>query len=441
MFIPKELRVGFQERQDTFTKKLGYVTYIDEKGKLRQENSWRGWCDESIPVLEVANNPKSGFVMNKGITRWGHWSSSGRDKIRIWDPDGFEIEISVDNLIELQSFYDVSKREILGECVYAWEGKGVVLLPTVSPEFQEIWNVSRKQGNKIGIRGLVEGGIYEARDSNTQFMYIGKRALTSTNESRWNPAPTLGVQAVTRAVVTYPIGTEAELLPLDVKSLSHLVTTVPPPELEAARSLSALSIMAGIPEKLVGIPFPDELGALFVEEEDPTKTPRSWLQYGYPRGLTGYPLPSVKQQLAILLNPHHYPGDHGREALAGAFYADYAKTFPAHPLFLWKKKGQDVVMGLLHNAPDDWRLRYEPADLGSLIVAEYKQDISTISLQGGKVQFGRKTLSKQKLSIAYPEVKTVTDLWNLMKEEMELLVLQMHNGAQTLAHPVLSCVG
>lgn len=39
IFIPKKIKVGFQERSDTFTKKLAYVIYYDQKGKLRKEKN------------------------------------------------------------------------------------------------------------------------------------------------------------------------------------------------------------------------------------------------------------------------------------------------------------------------------------------------------------------------------------------------------------------
>ena len=40
-FIPKKIKVGYQDRDDTYTGKLAYVIYYDEKGKLRKENSWQ----------------------------------------------------------------------------------------------------------------------------------------------------------------------------------------------------------------------------------------------------------------------------------------------------------------------------------------------------------------------------------------------------------------
>ena len=52
-YIPKTIQVGFQKRKDTYTGKLGYVTYMDDKGVLRQEKSWSGWRDHSIKVLKV----------------------------------------------------------------------------------------------------------------------------------------------------------------------------------------------------------------------------------------------------------------------------------------------------------------------------------------------------------------------------------------------------
>ncbi|MGL4450451.1 MAG: hypothetical protein ACRCTZ_04585, partial [Sarcina sp.] len=62
IFIPKELTVGFQDRSGTYTGKLAYVIYTDEKGKLRKEQSWNSWRDKDIPKLECKNEPLEGFV-------------------------------------------------------------------------------------------------------------------------------------------------------------------------------------------------------------------------------------------------------------------------------------------------------------------------------------------------------------------------------------------
>ncbi len=48
IFIPEKINVGFQERSDTYTKKLAYVIYFDQKGVLRKEASWNSWRDRKI---------------------------------------------------------------------------------------------------------------------------------------------------------------------------------------------------------------------------------------------------------------------------------------------------------------------------------------------------------------------------------------------------------
>ena len=65
IFIPKTINVGYQNRSGTYTGKLAYVIYYDEKGKLRKETSWNGWRDKDIPNNEYDNIPTEGFVLNK----------------------------------------------------------------------------------------------------------------------------------------------------------------------------------------------------------------------------------------------------------------------------------------------------------------------------------------------------------------------------------------
>jgi hypothetical protein len=66
MFIPTKIKVGYQERSGTYTGKLAYVIYFDNKGKLRKEASWEGWRDKKIDPIEFTNVPTSEFVLNKG---------------------------------------------------------------------------------------------------------------------------------------------------------------------------------------------------------------------------------------------------------------------------------------------------------------------------------------------------------------------------------------
>ena len=75
LFIPKQLNVGFQERHDTFSGKLGYVIYFDEKGKLRKKDSWDSWRNKAIPNELYDNEPVEGFVLNKNVgVQVSYWS-------------------------------------------------------------------------------------------------------------------------------------------------------------------------------------------------------------------------------------------------------------------------------------------------------------------------------------------------------------------------------
>ena len=76
LFIPNRIRVGFQTRNDTYTKKLAYVIYYDEKGKLRKEPSWNSWRDKKIDPEEFDNVPTEGFVLNKKVGGYaGDWGN------------------------------------------------------------------------------------------------------------------------------------------------------------------------------------------------------------------------------------------------------------------------------------------------------------------------------------------------------------------------------
>lgn len=174
MFIPKRIKIGFQKRDDTFTGKLSYIIYYDEKGKLRKEASWNSWKDDSIETVEFDNLPQNGYIFNKGVQRDGYWGS-GRSVIRVYDSRDFEFEISVDNLMGLLMHSDVSKRDIVEQCVFAWEGTELVLLPINSKEYQASVEYTNKQDQKISAKELVEGYTYQAKKLDTPLIYMGSR--------------------------------------------------------------------------------------------------------------------------------------------------------------------------------------------------------------------------------------------------------------------------
>ncbi|MGD9728110.1 MAG: hypothetical protein AB7L09_02520 [Nitrospira sp.] len=180
LIIPEKIRVGFQNRSDTFTGRLGFVVYIDNKGNLRQERSWNGWRDKKIEPLEFDNEPTTGFVLNKKVgdysSRWG----GRRAWIRIYDPRGFEFEISVENLLfVLEHTSAIQGKGLEGEFVLAWGGSGsnckVMLLPTCSEDYRESSNYTELQTKKVTKKDMVEGAVYRSKD-NQDYIYLGRHA-------------------------------------------------------------------------------------------------------------------------------------------------------------------------------------------------------------------------------------------------------------------------
>jgi hypothetical protein len=174
LFIPNKIKVGFQDRSDTYTKKLAYIIYFDAKGVLRKEKSWQSWRDKKIEPEEFDNKPQSGFIINKNIERykWSHFST-GRTMIRIYDPRGFEFEITPENLIGILMHCDCLKRGLDGEYVYAWCGTELALLPVSSQEYQSSKDYTELQSQKISAKNLVQGISYKTKQQKN-VIYLGR---------------------------------------------------------------------------------------------------------------------------------------------------------------------------------------------------------------------------------------------------------------------------
>ena len=181
--IPKRVRVGFQERSDTYTGKLAYVISLGKTG-VRKENprSWEGWRDKNIPVEEFENEPIEGFVLNRdvgGTQRGYHDWNARREKIRVYDPRDFEFEITVENvLLILQECSSIKGKGLEGEFVLAWSGSSIVLLPVGCKEYNEALELSDLSEKKVGKAEIQEGCTYITKDKK-EVMYMGRFAWFS----------------------------------------------------------------------------------------------------------------------------------------------------------------------------------------------------------------------------------------------------------------------
>lgn len=176
LFIPQKIKVGYQNREGTYTKKLAYVIYYDEQGKLRKEWSWEKWRDQNIPFDDFDNEPTEGFVLNKKVGGYRNHYDVRQTYVRVYDPRGFEFEISVPNLLYiLENTNSIKGKGLDGQFVYSWDGKDLVLLPVDSPDYKELNILNNKRFNAVSIKAkdLKIGGTY-LNKNNVEVVYLGK---------------------------------------------------------------------------------------------------------------------------------------------------------------------------------------------------------------------------------------------------------------------------
>lgn len=176
IFVPKTINVGYQNRSGTYTGKLAYVIYYDEKGKLRKEASWNSWRDDKIPNDEFDNIPTEGFVLNKKAgdysTGWDHRHAY----CRVYDPRGFEFEITIENLLYiLENANCIKGKGLEGEFIYGWDGKDLVLMPVESPDYKQIaaYNKVVHNNESIKTKDLILGATYLTKE-NVEWIYMGR---------------------------------------------------------------------------------------------------------------------------------------------------------------------------------------------------------------------------------------------------------------------------
>jgi len=176
IFIPQKIKVGFQERSDTYTGKLGYIIYYDNKGVLRKEKSWNSWRDKNIETMEFENVLTSGFVLNKKVggysTGWNHRQTY----CRVYDERNFEFEITIPNLLYiLENTSSIKGKGLEGDFVYGWDGKDLILIPTDSPDYKELSELNnlRHAKKKFDGKNLILGGTYKS-NSNDELIYLGR---------------------------------------------------------------------------------------------------------------------------------------------------------------------------------------------------------------------------------------------------------------------------
>lgn len=176
VYIPKKLKIGYQKRDDTYTGKLAFVVCFDERGKLRKERSWEGWRDKKIKADDYDNEPLSGFVLNKKV---GGYKSSWNYRnayVRVYDPRGFEFEITIPNLLFiLENVSSIKGKGLEGEFVYGWQGTELMLIPVNCPDYVEMKELNSVRHNKTYLKAdELKLGFTYLHKSGNELIYMGR---------------------------------------------------------------------------------------------------------------------------------------------------------------------------------------------------------------------------------------------------------------------------
>lgn len=192
-FIPSQIKAAFQSREDTLTGKLSYLTFIDRKGKLKNSCSWTSWGE--LPDETIENKPVSGFILGDYLIR-GIGTKYLSYWIRLSDPRGFDVEISIDNFMYILNHEGLIKetKELTGKFAYGWlgEGKGSMwLLPCCSNDYIDSLEESKKLcSEKLTKNSLIPGAKYLMDNyDKTEVIFIGNFRLMKNFGKSYETVP------------------------------------------------------------------------------------------------------------------------------------------------------------------------------------------------------------------------------------------------------------
>jgi len=131
---------------------------------------------QKIDPQEFTNEPTSGFVLNKKVGDYDSGWSHRQAYTRVYDPRGFEFEITIENLLYiLENANSIKGKGLEGEFVFGWDGKNLLLIPVESPDYKELTQYSEMifQKNYVKAKDLKLGATYKTK-SNEEYIYMGR---------------------------------------------------------------------------------------------------------------------------------------------------------------------------------------------------------------------------------------------------------------------------
>jgi hypothetical protein len=159
------------------------VNYIDNKTNLRirdRMDEWARWGSygkDPLNSLTIDNKPMVGFRISRSQINDGWYQTP--EYIRIEDPRGFEVDITIPNMIMLTNDNALVNGEIMHECIWGRDNAVNVLLPVNSLPYREAVSNTDRQKTHVHVSKLKLGDHVTLKNGQSG-RYMGK--LYSTSE-------------------------------------------------------------------------------------------------------------------------------------------------------------------------------------------------------------------------------------------------------------------
>lgn len=175
--IPTKVYVGFQNRPSSDDVPLGFMTPWGEDEAARKRiatvDNWaRGYGNtEKVEPVTLNNIPMTGFRISRAVRRSGGWGSSNATFVRVEDPRGFELEISVQNLLMLMDNNITQDAEIIQECIWGRDGGNNILLAVNSQPYLDATENTRRSASRVSAKEVKPGFEVTLENGDRGFYY------------------------------------------------------------------------------------------------------------------------------------------------------------------------------------------------------------------------------------------------------------------------------
>jgi len=160
--IPEKVYIGFQGRRSQDEVPLGFMTpYTDDQAGANRRATVDQWArgygrEKTFNSVILENKPMVGFKIGRAIRRHRSWGGNA-SYVRIEDPRGFELEISIENLVMCMVDNIIDNGEIMAECVWGRDGNRNILLPTNSEPYKDSVATTAAVSAAISLRDVKLG--------------------------------------------------------------------------------------------------------------------------------------------------------------------------------------------------------------------------------------------------------------------------------------------